>query len=105
MLAAPSLGVDQGAHRLREGRGLHLPLAVLHMPSVEQLDDLTAVRIVGFDGVNPLDRIATAERQEWVAAPFGPLFKTAERAIGLDDPRHDFPVPAACRSGGSVPTG
>jgi hypothetical protein len=29
------------------------------MPSVEQLDDLAAVRIVGFDGVNPLDRIAT----------------------------------------------
>jgi hypothetical protein len=29
------------------------------MPSVEQLDDLTAVRIVGLDGVNPLDRIAS----------------------------------------------
>jgi hypothetical protein len=36
------------------------------MPSVELLDDLTAVRIVGFDGVNPLDRIATADRQKWV---------------------------------------
>jgi hypothetical protein len=41
------------------------------MPSVEKLDDLTAVRIVGFDGVNPLDRIATTKREEWIAAPFG----------------------------------
>jgi hypothetical protein len=59
MLAAPSLGIDQDAHRLSEGRRLHGPLAVVHMPSVEKLDDLTGVRIVGFDGVNPLDRIAT----------------------------------------------
>jgi hypothetical protein len=49
MLAAPSLGIDQDGHRLQEGRGLHRPLAVVRMPSVEELDDLTAVRIVGFD--------------------------------------------------------
>jgi hypothetical protein len=59
MLAAPSLGIDQGAHRLNQGRRLHGTLAVVHMPSVERLDDLTTVRIIGFDGVNPLGRIAT----------------------------------------------
>jgi hypothetical protein len=37
------LGIDQGAHRLSQGRRLHGPLAVVHMPSVELLDDLTAV--------------------------------------------------------------
>jgi hypothetical protein len=58
------------------------------MPSVEQLDDLTAVRIVGFGLFDTFDGIATAEREEWITAPSGPLFKTAERAIGLDDPRH-----------------
>jgi hypothetical protein len=83
MLAAPSLWIDQGTHRLREGRRLHGPLAVVHMPSVEQLDDLTAVRIVGFDGVNPLDRIATAEREEWITAPSGPLFKAAKQSVGF----------------------
>ena len=62
------MGIDQDAHRLREGRRLHGSFAVVHMPSVEQLDDLTAVRIVGFDGVNPLDRIATTKRQKWVTA-------------------------------------
>ena len=45
------MGIDQGAHWLEEGRRLHGPLAVVHLPSVEQLDDLTAVRIVGFAGV------------------------------------------------------
>jgi hypothetical protein len=50
------------------------------MPSVEQLDDLTAVRIVGFDSVNPLDGIAATKRQKWVTAPSGPLLKATERA-------------------------
>jgi hypothetical protein len=63
------------------------------MPSVEQLDDLTAVRIVGFDGVNPLDRIATTNRQKRVTAPFGPLFKAAERATG-DEVGRLVPTPA-----------
>jgi hypothetical protein len=67
-LSAPSLGIDQNAHRLREGRRLQGPFAVVRMPSVEQLDDLTAVRIVGLDGVNPHYRIATVERDEWIAA-------------------------------------
>jgi hypothetical protein len=31
----------------------------MQMPSAKELDDLTAVRIVGFDGVNPHYRIAT----------------------------------------------
>jgi hypothetical protein len=65
------LGIDQDAHRLSEGRPLHGPLAVVHMPSVEQLDDLTAVRIVGFDGVNPLDRIAPPKC--WGRGPPRPL--------------------------------
>jgi hypothetical protein len=43
---------DQDAHRLQAGGRLHGPLAVVHTPSVEQLDDLTA-GIVGFDGINP----------------------------------------------------
>jgi hypothetical protein len=60
--------IGQGGHRLSQGRRLHGPLAVVHMPSVEELDDLTAVRIVAFDGVNPLDRIATTKRQKWVTA-------------------------------------
>jgi hypothetical protein len=79
-LSATSLRIDQDAHRLREGRGLHGPLAAVHMPSVEQLDDLTAVRIVGFDSVNPLDGIAATKRQKWVTAPSGPLLKATERA-------------------------
>jgi hypothetical protein len=57
MLAAPSLEIDQDAHRLSQRRCLHRPLDVVHLPSVKKLDDLTAVRIVGFDGVNPLDRM------------------------------------------------
>jgi hypothetical protein len=49
-MAAPR--IEQGAHRVASAAGLLGPLAVVHMPSVELLDDLTAVRIVGFDGVN-----------------------------------------------------
>ena len=48
---------DQDAHRLQEGGGRPGPLAVVQMPNVEQLENLTAVRIVGFDGVNPPDRM------------------------------------------------
>src|SRR4030081_3862170 len=96
MLAAPSLGIDQDAHRPREGRALPGAPAVVHMPSVEQLDDLTAVRIVGFDDVNPLDRIATTKRQKWVTAPFGPLFKAAERATRRELGRV-LPAPAPDR--------
>jgi hypothetical protein len=44
ILAPPSLGIDQDAHRLREGRGLHRPLAVVHSPSVEELRNLTRWR-------------------------------------------------------------
>jgi hypothetical protein len=36
------------------------PLAVVHMPSVELLDDLTAVRIVRFGLFDTFDRIRTA---------------------------------------------
>src|SRR5206468_4120512 len=64
MLAAPSPG-DRLRRAPAPGGQRPSPAArcSAHVPSVEQLDDLTAVRIVGFDGVNPLDRIATTERQ------------------------------------------
>jgi hypothetical protein len=53
------------------------------MPSVEQLDDQTAVRIVGFDGVNPLDRITTTKREQWIAAPRPPYNPPALHCNGL----------------------
>jgi hypothetical protein len=56
----------------------------MHGPRVEQLYGLTAVRIVRFDSFNALDRIATAEREEWIAAPFGPLFEAAKRSTGFE---------------------
>ena len=65
-LSATSLRIDQDAHRLREGRGLHGPFAVVHMPSVEQLVPL----IVGFD--DPVDHARSGSR-----LPFEPQFKAA----------------------------
>jgi hypothetical protein len=67
MLAAPSLWIDQDAHRLREGRGLHGPLAVVQMPNVELLDDLTAVGIVRLDLVDAFDGIAATSARRVTA--------------------------------------
>jgi hypothetical protein len=81
-MAAPR--IEQGAHCVASAAGLLGPLAVVHMPSVEQLDDLTAVRIVRFGLFDTFDGIATAEREEWITAPSGPLFEAAERATGFE---------------------
>jgi hypothetical protein len=66
------------------GSAVHGPLAVMQMPSAKELDDLTAVRIVGLNLINPFDGIATAECEEWIAAPSAHCFKAAERATGLE---------------------
>jgi hypothetical protein len=52
---------------------------MVHMPGVEQLYNLTAVRIVGLDLVDPFDGMATPKREEWIAVLFGPLFKVPSR--------------------------
>jgi len=83
MLAAPSLWIDQGAHRRSEGVRLNRLVAVVRIPSLEQLNDLTAVWVIRLDLVDPFDGIATAEREEWIAAPFTPLLEAAERPAGF----------------------
>jgi len=55
---------------------------VVGIPSFEQRHDLTPIRVVGLDAVDPFDRIATAQGEEWVAAPFGPSFEAAEWPTG-----------------------
>ena len=65
-------------HRLSERSRFNGPLAVMHVPRFEQLDNLTTTWIIEFYLINPVDGIATAKRQERIAAPFGPLFETAE---------------------------
>src|ERR1700730_37358 len=42
------------------------------------------MRIVRLDRFNAFDRIATAERQEWIAAPFAPFFEAAERSTRFE---------------------
>jgi hypothetical protein len=72
------LAASSGSTRaLRETSRLNGPLAVVDSPSLEQLYDPATVRIVGLNGIDPLDRIATAEGQEWIAAPFAPFFEAA----------------------------
>ena len=78
MLAAPPLRIQQDLHRLSERSRFNGPLAVMHVPRFEQLDNPATMRIVRLYFVNPVDGIATAKRQERIAAPFGPLFETAE---------------------------
>jgi hypothetical protein len=82
-LASSSLGVNQGPYWLSEVGNLRRQIGVVSVPGLEQVDDATAMRIVGFDGFDPFDRIATAERQEWIAAPFAPFFEAAERPTGF----------------------
>jgi len=97
-LATTALRIEQGAHRLSDGLGLNRPLAVVRVPSLEQFDDLTAVRVIRLDCFDSFDRIATAQRQEWVAAPFGPLLEAAEQATGHEIDRV-LPPPAPDRQG------
>ena len=52
------------------------------IPSFEQRHDLTTLRVVGPNAVGPLDGIATAQGEEWVAAPFGPGLEAAEWPTG-----------------------
>ena len=79
MLAAPPLWIEQGAHRLSKGNRFNGLLAVVRVPCFEHLNNLTAMWIVRLSLINSVDGIATAKRQEWIAAPFGPLFEAAER--------------------------
>jgi hypothetical protein len=71
--------VDQSSHRLRQTCGCRRPVGVVGVPSLEEFHNLTTIRVVGFDGLNPFDRIATAKRYKRIAAPFRPLLETAER--------------------------
>ena len=52
------------------------------IPSLEQRHDLATLGVVGLNAVDPLDRIATAQGEEWVAAPFGPGLEAAEWPTG-----------------------
>ena len=81
-LASSSLGVDHRPYRLSEVSNLRGQVGVVSVPGLEQVDDATAMRI--FDGFDPFDRIATAERQEWIAASFAPFFEAAERPTGFE---------------------
>jgi hypothetical protein len=82
MLAASSLWIEQSTHRVSEGSRFNRALAVVHVPRFEQPYNLTAMRVVGLDLINSVDGVATTERQEWITAPFGPLFKAAELPTG-----------------------
>jgi hypothetical protein len=53
-----ALRIEQGPHRLCDGFGFQRLLAVARIPGLEQFHDPTTMGIVGFDGLNPLDRIA-----------------------------------------------
>jgi hypothetical protein len=54
------------------------------IPKLEQLQDATTMRIVGFDNVNPLDRIAAPQGEQWIPAPLGPLLEPAEWPAGFE---------------------
>ena len=83
-LAAPSLRVNQGSHRFCDVHRLDGPLAVVLVPGLKQPHDLATMRIISLDAVDPLDGIATAKREEWIAAPFGPLLEATERSTRLE---------------------
>ena len=51
---------------------------MVRVPCFEHLYNLTAMWIVQLNLINSVDGIATAKRQERIAAPFGPLFEAAE---------------------------
>jgi len=93
MLATTSLRIEQSAHRLSKGNRFNGSLAVVRVPGSEQLNNLTAMWIVGLYFIDPVDGIATAKRQERIAAPFGPLFEAAERPTVLEI-RSVLPTPA-----------
>jgi hypothetical protein len=56
------LGIDQDAHRLGQIGDFRGSSGVVGVPSREQFDNPTTMRIVGFYRINPLDRIATTKR-------------------------------------------
>ena len=78
MLATASVRIKQRAHRLSERGRLNGSLAVAQVPRFEKLSNQTTMWIVGLHFLDPVDGIATAKRQEWIAAPFRPLFETAK---------------------------
>ena len=60
MLAAPPLWIEQGAHRFSEGSRFNGPLALVHVPGFKELHNPAAMRIIGFDGIDPFNRIPTS---------------------------------------------
>jgi hypothetical protein len=70
-LASSSLGVDQGPYWLSEVSNLRGQIGVVSVPGLEHVDNATAMRIVGFDGFDPFDRIATPKC--WGRGPPRPL--------------------------------
>jgi len=67
MPATASLWIDHGRHRLSEGSRFNGPLAVVLAPRFEQLYNLTTMWIVGLYLIKPVDGVATAKCQEWIA--------------------------------------
>ena len=79
-----------------EGSRLDGPVGVVGIQVPEQLYNLTAVRIVGFTASTR--STGCQERQKRVTAPFGSLFKAAERddypAVSCNEGGHCSPAPA-----------
>jgi hypothetical protein len=67
-LATTPLRIDEVLDRPRQVGRLDRPLAMVRMPRFEKLDDAATVGSSALTRVDPLDRIATTERQERVAA-------------------------------------
>ena len=80
LVVAPAW-VDKRTHRVREFRGLQQAIAVVGIPACEQLGDIASSGVLGLKGLDALNRVATTQRDQRVAAPIGPLFEAADRQL------------------------
>jgi hypothetical protein len=83
-LTPPTHRVDQTSYRLGQVGRFRGSILVIVPPGFEQLGDFLAVWIMGFQHFDPLDRISTTKRQQWIAHPIAPGLKAAERPTAFE---------------------
>jgi hypothetical protein len=76
-LATTPLWISEGTNLLRQVGRLDRSLAMVRLPRFEQLHDPTPLGIVSLDHLDPLNGIATTEREQRIAAPGAPLLEAA----------------------------
>jgi hypothetical protein len=85
VLASSSLRINDSPYLLRKLVGRYRGRAMMLPPAAEKPNDLLSAGIVGLKCFDALDRIATSQGDQGVAAPFCPGFEATKRLASREN--------------------